>query len=288
MRFQLVLASIALGLSGCAHLGPDQQGCWTDECREFELRRAATEKKKIEERKEGELAEKQRQKERAERADKIADCRATIQDQSAGPDARSECVRWLSEIERAEIQERWEASGVTCLDRRLDERHISVACDLPNRPGGPDMASGNEKMFQLAAFAALSAGKSFFIFTGREPVSGSFSESKSPVECEEKNRGLRALAAGLAAMGPDATSNCSTSMGNTYCETRVRQRPELPPPEFDCKGGDVTRTLLSAKTVEYFELLTAQEAAARDNPDLPAWRRPFSAASVSKVYSGLR
>jgi hypothetical protein len=284
MAFRTVAAfSFFVLIAGCAHFGPDEQGCWTDQCRAFELQRKA-----LDERQRAEQAEKDKQ-ERVRMAieNRKAECTAALKSSAVAPADKWECEKWLDDVERTERRARWEASGVTCIDRRIDERHIAVSCTLPARNGDADMVTGNEKMYQVAAFAALSAGKEFFVFAGRDHVDGSFSESRTPVQCEERNRGLRALAAGLAAMGPDATTNCTGFGNSTSCVTAVRQRPELPPPQYDCTGGEITKTLLSVSTTEYFELLSAQEAAARDNPQLPAFRRPFTASGIAKLFAGL-
>jgi len=270
-------------------VGRDADGCWTNHCRLVAARDKADKKRWQQEWEAAAAVESQRRQERLAIAEKTTDCKWTVSDPASDPAVRDQCARWLEDLERVQRQARWTASGAVCVDRRTDERHVVVSCTLPNRSGEPDLLVGSEKVLQLAAFAALASGRTHFVSAGSDPIDGHFSDSATPVHCEEKHRFLHALGAGLTSMQPDATSDCTTGIGGgIHCETRVNPRTPPPPSKFTCTGGDVVSTLISVTTRDYFELLTGEEATARDNPNLPPARRPMAADGVAKVLSGLR
>lgn len=127
------------------------------------------------------------------------------------------------------------------------------------------------------------------ILYGQEPITEAVQNSTTPVTCAQRHPALYALAAGLAAGQPDATTNCQRGVGffsgQVNCTTNYR-RP-LPEPRFDCSGGEQVATPVSATTRDTYELLTDDEAKARNDPALPAMRRPWSARFIATVYAGL-
>ncbi|HVT07876.1 MAG TPA: hypothetical protein VHO67_10480 [Polyangia bacterium] len=175
---------------------------------------------------------------------------------------------------------------------RLSENIVQVTCQLPVGPGAaPDFYTATEKAIQHAAFATLAAGKSYFIGAGEDPVAARYRTSNVPVTCNVKNRGLYAAASLFAAAGSSSgvQTTCSTSGNTTNCSSsgslETRPRPE---PQYECTGGETTSDLVGATTSDRYELLTPEEAAARNDPDLPPARRPFSARAIAQLFAGLQ
>lgn len=255
----------AIVVAGCYHAGAD--GCQTDQCRADVAAIRGRE-----------AIENSRRKAAAERFEA---CRRAEADPKAPPAYVHDC--------RAE---RWRLSGIYCTDNRLNDRLVQVTCELPAWSGTPDFGTGLEKSLQSAAFAALSAGRTYLILAGEDPLEGHFQNSTTPVQCEQKDRGRYAAAqffSAMAASGPDATTTCRQQFGGaTTCDTKVRQQPPMPQPQFECYGGDQISNLTSTTARQRFELLTDEEAAGRMDPNLPLDRRPWSARWVAQTFSDMR
>jgi hypothetical protein len=209
----------------------------------------------------------------------VAACRAAEADPKAPADYVARC--------RAA---RWRDSGVMCFDEKLGERAVRITCTLSVLGRAPDFDTAYEKTVQHAAYAALSSGKTHMILVGQEPITEAVQNSTTPVTCKQRHPGLYALAAAANANQPDATTNCQRGVAwfsnQINCTTRYRE--PMPPPRFDCTGGEQTSTPISFTTRDTYELLTADEAAQRNNPALPAGRRPWSAQFIAQTFAGLR
>jgi hypothetical protein len=210
-----------------------------------------------------------------------AACRSAEADPKADPKYVHQCV-----------VTRWAYSRIDCTDVRLSEKIVQVTCQLPIWPGlQPDFYTATEKAIQHAAYAALAAGKPYFIGAGADPVVGHYRNSTTPVTCDVKNRGLYAAAAVFASAGssPGVQTNCSTFGNMTNCNSTGSFAPRpIPQPQYECTGGQATSDLVGAGTSDRYELLTPEEAAARNDPDLPAGRRPFSARAIAQLFSGMQ
>jgi hypothetical protein len=252
---RLAVLFLALGAtaSGCAT--GDSNGCWTEECR-VRATNAAFER------------------DRQQAPAPPTECEIA----EANPATAAPAV-----VQRCRAA-RWQASRIACSDRRISTFTVEVTCSLPVPA---DFSTSFEKSIQLAAFAALSAGRTGFVMSGDDLLQGQYEDSTTPVQCEQKNRALYALASGLRASQPSATTTCRPGFsGSVVCDTH--EQAPLPPPAIECTGGTATSRLVSIITHTRFELLTAEEAARAENPNLPAARQPWSAGLVAQAFAGLR
>lgn len=283
-RFRMrvaLLGVLAVCSSGCAGLTRGGDACWTKKC----LRQDAA----AEEEQRRVAAAWARRDARLARDRKVKECRESLRDPDADKDAKRACARWLPRLFYTERQERWRASGIHCADKRSGEGRVEVSCTLPVSSGSDaDFLTASEKSLQLAAFAALGAGKAYIIFAGSEQIEGRIAESTAPVRCEESRGEVSRLGLALQAMSeslqPTATTQCRPGLLGTDCETYVHTPPPRPSPRIECTGGNVVRTLTSIKTRDYYDLLGEEDAAQRENDLLPAERRPMRADKTARTF----